>query len=413
VAYKNASYAEVNRDLLAAVDKLPTEKQYKETVKKERRETVPQQFKHAIKVGILKLQGFNEKEYDTKHYVNVQIPAKPHSKVRTGSKSVNDTEETIWLEWNEEFDLLDFEVQDDLLFCVFKETPSGDEMVAKHLMPYHEFAQRNLKRELALQHPHSRHRLDIKMSVTVRVCLVSELEHAIDTYRSIMRERLLKIGASGKDIDETLPSHLQFSSAADVVKAALRSYHKQADATSKVYPFPGKKDPPEEEVDESAIMRNKMYVTRLDDVDPNRLWVSSKNKEEEEKANVAISPSATSMAAKSTSVTEAPPAEVPQVRVEFVFIVKGDDTQALKFQTRPLGIVFSEKMPISIWKVKPGSHAAKLGVQTGWTIESIDGTNITGMSFDAANNVMKEQLSKLPTESDGPIKPDDDDDDRL
>mmetsp|Transcript_7931 Transcript_7931/g.12990 ORF Transcript_7931/g.12990 Transcript_7931/m.12990 type:complete len:751 (+) Transcript_7931:34-2286(+) len=397
VNYKEAKYKDVNRDLMEKVNELPTKTDLQDMQAKKRREKKPQNVRHAAKVRISKLDGFQEKEYDVRHYCLCQIPGKPHSKVRTEPCCVNDSPETIYLEWDQEFELLDFDPGDDIEFCVFKETDGGDHLVGKHLMLHYELAHKVINKDLLLTDPYTHHRLDIKMSVRVRVNLVSDLQYAIDSYRTIMRERLSAIGASEDDIDKTLAMNNQFSSAADVVKAALLSYHKQADTMSKSYPFPGKEQ--DEDIDDELVTKNKVYMKRLDDTDPTRLWVSARNRQDSDMVNSDkpsrldsdVHPSGSMGASASQGdVSDDTP------KLEIVFVKKGGGTRVVQFQTRPLGIVFSERMPISIYSVKPGSQALAEGVEKGWSIKSIDGISIDSMAFKVANGILDAKLAALP-----------------
>lgn len=72
-------------------------------------------------------------------------------------------------------------------------------------------------------------------------------------------------------------------------------------------------------------------------------------------------------------VTKAPIRD-DQVIVEF--IVLGGKKKEVEFTQRPLGLEFSNKIPMIVDQVVPGSHAASLGIEAGWEISKICGHEV-------------------------------------
>mmetsp|Transcript_153913 Transcript_153913/g.271761 ORF Transcript_153913/g.271761 Transcript_153913/m.271761 type:complete len:128 (+) Transcript_153913:82-465(+) len=82
-------------------------------------------------------------------------------------------------------------------------------------------------------------------------------------------------------------------------------------------------------------------------------------------------------------VEEPPPAPAPtpepvDVKGVIVFI-DGDVEKPIKFLKGPIGITFSNKLPIKVDTVK--GHAAELGVKVGWLFKSIEGEPVSGKQF--------------------------------
>jgi hypothetical protein len=66
---------------------------------------------------------------------------------------------------------------------------------------------------------------------------------------------------------------------------------------------------------------------------------------------------------------------------------------------RPLGAEFSkdESGPCKIAKIRPQSHAAEIGMEVGWIVKSIGGLDVTRISFEEMQGVLKSGMAVLPT----------------
>jgi len=63
-----------------------------------------------------------------------------------------------------------------------------------------------------------------------------------------------------------------------------------------------------------------------------------------------------------------------QLRLDFEF--KGQ-SRSVVFTMAPLGLIFKVQDQLRVNVVRPGSHAAELGVESGWAILQIDGEDVT------------------------------------
>jgi len=86
----------------------------------------------------------------------------------------------------------------------------------------------------------------------------------------------------------------------------------------------------------------------------------------------------------------------PEDAVIAVFDVDGtEQTVLVKF--RPLGLKFHPRTPIVVKGFEKGAYGEMLGIQTGWTLKSLDGDDILGkQDFHAALAAMKDHLQHLP-----------------
>lgn len=60
----------------------------------------------------------------------------------------------------------------------------------------------------------------------------------------------------------------------------------------------------------------------------------------------------------------------------------------------PMGLDFAKDTPIPVHYVKPGGHAAELGVQTGWVVTCINGNSLEGLPFKEAMLLMTNAATK-------------------
>lgn len=87
--------------------------------------------------------------------------------------------------------------------------------------------------------------------------------------------------------------------------------------------------------------------------------------------------------------------------LEIVFWFHGTE-QTRTFLRRPLGMSWRLRAPITIDKVRKGGHADELGVQVGWQIKEIAGTDVSGYVYKKISKVLGQRLEYLPwSQSDG------------
>lgn len=66
------------------------------------------------------------------------------------------------------------------------------------------------------------------------------------------------------------------------------------------------------------------------------------------------------------------------------------------FCRRPLGMEFSQKMPIALTRVK--GEAADLGIERSWTIKAVGGVSLEGKTFAEAYQLLRAASEMLPLE---------------
>jgi len=79
-------------------------------------------------------------------------------------------------------------------------------------------------------------------------------------------------------------------------------------------------------------------------------------------------------------------------------------------RTPPLGLDFSNKSPIPVYKVKPGGVAEQLGIKPGWIVKTINGQSTSGMQSKQAVKMLADAASKMhavltPQEEEPPAPP--------
>eukprot|EP00929_Paragymnodinium_shiwhaense_P075961 TRINITY_DN38937_c0_g1_i1.p2 TRINITY_DN38937_c0_g1~~TRINITY_DN38937_c0_g1_i1.p2 ORF type:complete len:139 (+),score=28.94 TRINITY_DN38937_c0_g1_i1:66-482(+) len=93
-----------------------------------------------------------------------------------------------------------------------------------------------------------------------------------------------------------------------------------------------------------------------------------------------------------------PQVEVGQATEVPVLFSCGPDgsTKTVLFKRRPLGFDFEKKAPLVVKRIKPGSHAAELGVKTGWTMMAINGVSLASVQdFQDLFGIVKHNTQSL------------------
>merc|ERR1712176_1326202 len=89
-------------------------------------------------------------------------------------------------------------------------------------------------------------------------------------------------------------------------------------------------------------------------------------------------------------------AEEPEC-VELTFLVGKSGTKTVKFNTKPLGMIFDhDKLPMEVRAVKNPSEANDAGVTVGMIMTHIGRTNIVGMQYRDAYGLLKDKVKLLP-----------------
>jgi len=92
--------------------------------------------------------------------------------------------------------------------------------------------------------------------------------------------------------------------------------------------------------------------------------------------------------------------EVPKKKLVLEFSDQEGKKTTVEFVSRPLGIVYSDKMPDGKMKVKrlsQNSLAGELGVHPGMKFEKIDGKDVSGKRFSEIKALIDIAAEELPT----------------
>lgn len=81
--------------------------------------------------------------------------------------------------------------------------------------------------------------------------------------------------------------------------------------------------------------------------------------------------------------------------LEVVFWHNGE-YKPIRFLQKPIGLSWKLEKPITIAKVKAGSHAEQLGIKVGWQIKSIGGLDVGGRSYRYTSMWLAQSLECLP-----------------
>jgi len=279
---------------------------------------------------------------------------------------------------------------------------------------------------------------------------VPEREQAIATYRRIMREKMIALKVPEKDVNASFPADVNpqaFQSCSDAVRDALQNYHKHSEALGIFMPFPGDgQSDGYNELEPEANKKLMEYAKKLNEDDPNRLWghiepvetksgrqsmisLHSEADHHDHEAEDGHGPRVSvhshrrgflgrlsrrgsseaagedekkapgrsrSMLGGIFSRSSKPSKPVEHVdTVEIVFIDENKEDKAITFDHQPLGMEFFTKAPLMIKELKPGSYAEEMGVQKGWKIKSVAGTDITRMWYKSASSTLYNALEGL------------------
>jgi len=69
--------------------------------------------------------------------------------------------------------------------------------------------------------------------------------------------------------------------------------------------------------------------------------------------------------------------------------------ETMTFTEQPLGLQFRSKMPMVISKIQEGTQASQLGVMPGWTVHSINGKLVAGLTMFQAYNTLVQLSAPL------------------
>lgn len=71
-------------------------------------------------------------------------------------------------------------------------------------------------------------------------------------------------------------------------------------------------------------------------------------------------------------------------------------TKKVCFTRRPIGLSYDKKLPLVVKKLEAGGHAAQLGVQIGWTFNSINGKPLKALTQQEQFDLLASATSTLP-----------------
>jgi len=77
------------------------------------------------------------------------------------------------------------------------------------------------------------------------------------------------------------------------------------------------------------------------------------------------------------------------------WVTGSGDLLTVYAQKKPLGLVFEKHNPITITAEKD-SHGKDIGIKVGWTLFAIDNQEITGMTFEEADQILHTKVCALP-----------------
>jgi len=358
-----------------------------------------------LNVTIESASGFNDNY--AQHFCVCEIPGKAHSRVETCSQCVDDTPDSASLEWHQTYEIFDFQVNDSIELAIFAmqrvvSEHGEDTSLGRIRLGWSHFS-RGFQGELSLIDRDSGLATKTKMKVTIQVEMVPERQKAIHTYRRIMKDKLVALHAKEKDINASFksPRKENFSSCADAVRASLRDYHKQSELLGKYYPFPGEEKSGNAELEQDAARKLKDYGDRLENDDPERLWVKTTDGIDGEELgfNRMGSCGSLSMSERMTvKFSREKEAERRQDCLEVVFLDKKKVAHIIVFTRQPIGIEFKCQAPLKVTGFLGGSHALELGVEKGWKIDSIDGVECSKMRYSEASKLLYDNLATLPHE---------------
>jgi len=81
----------------------------------------------------------------------------------------------------------------------------------------------------------------------------------------------------------------------------------------------------------------------------------------------------------------------------FEFDAGGTSTAVVLYK-QPLGMVFDNKLPLSVTKIIPGSEAAKHGVEPGWVFKKVGDVPVEGMDLEKLLSMIMLQSMNLPVD---------------
>jgi len=363
------------------------------------------------------------------------------------------TETNDVVSWNETHTLFDFHADDDIEFTVLHTKRNADKSLGRVILHWHTFAAIGFEGRLTLDDIQTGHATRIRLNVKVEVLLVSEKKQAIGTFAKQMRGRMLNMRVPQRDIDASFPegSEKAYTTASEVVRESLLSYHKNSEALGVFTPFPGRAslDPqPEVTMEANEHRKLRQCIKALDqDDDETRLWINSSDVQQEERnrkpcpgcqsfqvtwhtshcCEVCLNSKGARHGKKcdkrpvglkegDDSPSPSPMRNIssmdPGARLEkglqlssffddaaglvIVFEDIAKQEQTLTFTEGPLGIEFAHYMPLVIQSFKPSSVAEKLGVVKGWKIKLIAGQDISKMRYKEASALLFKHVADLP-----------------
>jgi len=74
----------------------------------------------------------------------------------------------------------------------------------------------------------------------------------------------------------------------------------------------------------------------------------------------------------------------------------GGIVRGVTFTRAPLGMIYQKGPQLTVNRVRRKSHSHELGVENGWTIRVVDGSELKGKSFHDAEKIFLGGVSKLP-----------------
>jgi hypothetical protein len=88
----------------------------------------------------------------------------------------------------------------------------------------------------------------------------------------------------------------------------------------------------------------------------------------------------------------------PPPQVKMIWETPGGESVTVFARRQPLGLNFNKELPIVVTAAKEGSHGKELGIQPGWSLKSLEGTDVSARSkykFEDVSRLLQAAMGKL------------------
>lgn len=85
-----------------------------------------------------------------------------------------------------------------------------------------------------------------------------------------------------------------------------------------------------------------------------------------------------------------------EIYMEVVFAKPDGSNVPVRFTRKPMGFDFSKGLPLTMRRVKAGSHAEEVGVEVGWYVMSVNGESMHGKKFQEIYDALQKGAADIP-----------------